>query len=121
MEPDNGTAVQAAVRAVIAERDAGPVLHALYHRAPTAADGDLDPLSGLVPTEQISSLRLVERLALPDLASVIVLLATLHALRTQRSVGALRLVQISHLTHRGGRDRGEIAGDHSFPARAGGD
>lgn len=85
MDLSNDAAVQAAVHAVIAEREAGPVLHALYHRAPTATDGDLDPLAGLVPTEQISSLRLVERLALPDLASVILLLATLRALRTNEA------------------------------------
>jgi len=76
-------AIQTAVTAVIANREAGPVLHALYHHG--AEDACLAPLTGLLPAEQIASLRLVERLNLSDLSSVVILLATLRALRTNEA------------------------------------
>ena len=85
MDRGSDAEIVAAVGAFIASREAGEVLHALYHRTISVADDALDALAGLLPIEQISVVRLVDRLNLSGLPSVVILLATLRKIRTNEA------------------------------------
>ncbi len=85
MDIGSDAEILAAVDEFIAGREAGEVLHALYHRTIPVADDARDALAGLLPIEQISVVRLVDRLNVPGLPSLVILLATLGKIRTSEA------------------------------------
>ena len=85
MDVGSDAELLAAVDAFIASRGAAEVLDALYHRTISVADAALDALADLLPIEQIAVVRLVDRLNLSGLPSVVILLATLGKIRTDEA------------------------------------
>jgi hypothetical protein len=78
-------AILSAVAAFIGQRKPGDVLNSLYHRTLPAADDGLNTVADLLPTDQISVVRLIDGLNLQGLRCVVILLATLRRLRTEEA------------------------------------
>ncbi|PWT72604.1 MAG: hypothetical protein C5B59_15320 [Bacteroidetes bacterium] len=82
MELDACDAILAAANAVIGGRDAGTFIHEYYHQLGGTQIEEFDALARLLPTEQIAIVQLADRLRLPALPTVAILLTSLRRVRT---------------------------------------
>src|SRR5579863_2230534 len=77
------TEIAKEVSRFIGDRKPGEVLQWLYHASSSDGNDHLGVLAGLLPSDQNSAVELVDRMNLPPLESVVILMAVLRKLRSK--------------------------------------